>query len=171
MGFQWIFWTVLSLFVPFPTQQLKWFRQGFLHLVSALWMLIHSFGFNLKHAWVSVYNCHLLGLEIRIKASKDAPEMFAIYSSMMRFICNWILEDFQFTRMYCTETTFSFHISSSIFLTLSIDISFLGQQILAIRAQVEGLTVDEESLAYLGEIGDRTSLRQFSDLWASESVL
>jgi hypothetical protein len=31
--------------------------------------------------------------------------------------------------------------------------------------------VDEESLAYLGEIGDRTSLRQFSDLWASESVL
>jgi hypothetical protein len=66
--------------------------------------------------------------------------------------------------MYCTETTFSFHISSSIFLKLSIDISFLGQQILAIRAQVEGLTVDEESLAYLGEIGDRTSLRQFSDL-------
>ncbi len=69
------------------------------------------------------------------------------------------------------DSTFSFHISSSIFLKLLIDISFLGQQILAIRAQVEGLTVDEESLAYLGEIGDRTSLRQFSDLWASESVL
>jgi hypothetical protein len=62
------------------------------------------------------------------------------------------------------DSTFSFHISSSIFLKLLIDISFLGQQILAIRAQVEGLTVDEESLAYLGEIGDRTSLRQFSDL-------
>jgi len=69
------------------------------------------------------------------------------------------------------DSTFSFHISSSIFLKLSIDISFLGQQILAIRAQVEGLTVDEESLAYLGEIGDRTSLRQVSALWASESVL
>lgn len=35
-------------------------------------------------------------------------------------------------------------------------------QILAIRAQVEELVVDEESLAYLGEIGQRTSLR--SDL-------
>ena len=32
-------------------------------------------------------------------------------------------------------------------------------QILAIRAQVEELVVDEESLAYLGEIGQRTSLR------------
>jgi RuvB-like protein 1 (pontin 52) len=32
-------------------------------------------------------------------------------------------------------------------------------QILAIRAQVEELAVDEESLALLGEIGQRTSLR------------
>lgn len=32
-------------------------------------------------------------------------------------------------------------------------------QILAIRAQVEELVVDEESLAFLGEIGQRTSLR------------
>lgn len=32
-------------------------------------------------------------------------------------------------------------------------------QILAIRAQVEGLAVNEESLAFLGEIGERTSLR------------
>lgn len=32
-------------------------------------------------------------------------------------------------------------------------------QILAIRAQVEELQIDEESLAYLGEIGQQTSLR------------
>ena len=32
-------------------------------------------------------------------------------------------------------------------------------QIIAIRAQVEELVVDEESLAYLGEIGQMTSLR------------
>ncbi|MEW5308203.1 MAG: hypothetical protein WDW38_000180 [Sanguina aurantia] len=32
-------------------------------------------------------------------------------------------------------------------------------QILAIRAQVEGIGIDEDSLAYLGEIGERTSLR------------
>lgn len=32
-------------------------------------------------------------------------------------------------------------------------------QILAIRAQVEELVVDEESLAYLGEIGQQASLR------------
>lgn len=32
-------------------------------------------------------------------------------------------------------------------------------QILAIRAQVEELVVDEESLAFLGEIGQQTSLR------------
>lgn len=37
-------------------------------------------------------------------------------------------------------------------------------QILAIRATVEGLSVDEESLAFLGEIGERTSLRQSSSL-------
>ena len=36
---------------------------------------------------------------------------------------------------------------------------FINLQILAIRATVEGLSVDEESLAYLGEIGERTSLR------------
>lgn len=33
------------------------------------------------------------------------------------------------------------------------------EQILAIRAQVEELVVDEDSLAFLGEIGQRTSLR------------
>jgi len=33
------------------------------------------------------------------------------------------------------------------------------QQILAIRAQVEELVVDDESLAFLGDIGQRTSLR------------
>lgn len=32
-------------------------------------------------------------------------------------------------------------------------------QILAIRAQVEELEIDEESLAYLGEIGQQASLR------------
>lgn len=32
-------------------------------------------------------------------------------------------------------------------------------QILAIRAQVEGLEIDEESLAFLGEIGQQASLR------------
>lgn len=32
-------------------------------------------------------------------------------------------------------------------------------KILAIRAQVEELVVDEESLAYLGEMGQTTSLR------------
>lgn len=32
-------------------------------------------------------------------------------------------------------------------------------QILAIRAQVEELVIDEESLAYLGEIGQQASLR------------
>lgn len=32
-------------------------------------------------------------------------------------------------------------------------------QILAIRAQVEELVIDEESLAYLGEIGQKASLR------------
>jgi len=32
-------------------------------------------------------------------------------------------------------------------------------QILAIRAQVEEIDIDEESLAYLGEIGQQTSLR------------
>jgi RuvB-like protein 1 (pontin 52) len=69
------------------------------------------------------------------------------------------------------DSTFSFHISSSIFLKLLIDISFLGQQILAIRAQVEGLTVDEESLAYLGEIGDRTSLRHAVQLLTPAKIV
>jgi len=39
-------------------------------------------------------------------------------------------------------------------------------QILAIRAQVEEIDIDEESLAYLGEIGQQTSLRlDFCILW------
>lgn len=37
-------------------------------------------------------------------------------------------------------------------------------QILAIRAQVEELVVDEESLAFLGEIGQQTSLRSVMKL-------
>ncbi|CAK9265168.1 unnamed protein product [Sphagnum jensenii] len=44
-------------------------------------------------------------------------------------------------------------------------------QILAIRAQVEGLTVDEESLAYLGEIGDRTSLRHAVQLLTPAKIV
>ena len=32
-------------------------------------------------------------------------------------------------------------------------------QILAIRSQVEGIGIDDESLAFLGEVGERTSLR------------
>lgn len=36
-------------------------------------------------------------------------------------------------------------------------------QILAIRAQVEEIDIDEESLAFLGEIGQQTSLRY--DSW------
>jgi DNA helicase TIP49 (TBP-interacting protein) len=32
-------------------------------------------------------------------------------------------------------------------------------QILAIRAQVEEIDIDEESLAFLGEVGQHTSLR------------
>jgi DNA helicase TIP49 (TBP-interacting protein) len=32
-------------------------------------------------------------------------------------------------------------------------------QILAIRAQVEDIDIDEESLAFLGEVGQQTSLR------------
>ena len=32
-------------------------------------------------------------------------------------------------------------------------------QILAIRAQVEEIDIDEDSLAYLGEVGQQTSLR------------
>eukprot|EP00245_Coleochaete_scutata_P007618 TRINITY_DN23104_c0_g1_i1.p1 TRINITY_DN23104_c0_g1~~TRINITY_DN23104_c0_g1_i1.p1 ORF type:complete len:456 (+),score=109.30 TRINITY_DN23104_c0_g1_i1:167-1534(+) len=44
-------------------------------------------------------------------------------------------------------------------------------QILAIRAQVEGLTLGEESLAYLGEIGQRTSLRHGVQLLTPASIL
>lgn len=44
-------------------------------------------------------------------------------------------------------------------------------QILAIRAQVEGIAVDEDSLAHLGEIGDRTSLRHAVQLLTPASII
>ncbi|OWM69019.1 hypothetical protein CDL15_Pgr025206 [Punica granatum] len=44
-------------------------------------------------------------------------------------------------------------------------------QIIAIRAQVEELMVDEESLAYLGEIGQKTSLRHAVQLLSPASVV
>ncbi|GBF92422.1 hypothetical protein Rsub_04526 [Raphidocelis subcapitata] len=44
-------------------------------------------------------------------------------------------------------------------------------QILAIRAQVEGITVDEESLAHLGAIGERTSLRHAVQLLTPASLM
>ncbi|RZC00932.1 RuvB-like protein 1 [Glycine soja] len=44
-------------------------------------------------------------------------------------------------------------------------------QILAIRAQVEELVVDEESLAFLGEIGQRTSLRHAVQLLSPASIV
>ncbi|CAK9174384.1 unnamed protein product [Ilex paraguariensis] len=44
-------------------------------------------------------------------------------------------------------------------------------QILAIRAQVEELVVDEESLAYLGEIGQTASLRHAVHLMSPASVV
>ncbi|GFZ13146.1 P-loop containing nucleoside triphosphate hydrolases superfamily protein [Actinidia rufa] len=44
-------------------------------------------------------------------------------------------------------------------------------QILAIRAQVEELVVDEESLAYLGEIGQQASLRHAVQLLSPASVV
>ncbi|GAQ86895.1 P-loop containing nucleoside triphosphate hydrolases superfamily protein [Klebsormidium nitens] len=44
-------------------------------------------------------------------------------------------------------------------------------QILAIRAQVEGIAVDEDSLAHLGEIGDRTSLRHAVQLLTPASIM
>ncbi|KAG8371334.1 hypothetical protein BUALT_Bualt13G0076900 [Buddleja alternifolia] len=44
-------------------------------------------------------------------------------------------------------------------------------QILAIRAQVEELKIDEESLAYLGEIGQQTSLRHAVQLLSPGSVV
>mmetsp|Transcript_37175 Transcript_37175/g.82685 ORF Transcript_37175/g.82685 Transcript_37175/m.82685 type:complete len:459 (+) Transcript_37175:220-1596(+) len=44
-------------------------------------------------------------------------------------------------------------------------------QILAIRAQVEGIGIDEESLAFLGEIGERTSLRHSVQLLTPAMML
>ncbi|KAG1674724.1 hypothetical protein FOA52_013559 [Chlamydomonas sp. UWO 241] len=44
-------------------------------------------------------------------------------------------------------------------------------QILAIRAQVEGIAIDEESLAFLGEIGERTSLRHSVQLLTPAMML
>eukprot|EP00798_Chlamydomonas_sp_ICE-L_P024334 gene24334-9950_t len=44
-------------------------------------------------------------------------------------------------------------------------------QILAIRAQVEGILIDEDSLAYLGEIGERTSLRHAVQLLTPSMML
>ncbi|AQK60873.1 hypothetical protein Zm00014a_020243 [Zea mays] len=44
-------------------------------------------------------------------------------------------------------------------------------QILAIRAQVEEIDMDEESLAYLGEIGQQTSLRHAIQLISPASVV
>merc|ERR1711976_689840 len=37
-------------------------------------------------------------------------------------------------------------------------------QIFAIRAQIEGIIIDEESLAYLGDLGENTSLRHAMQL-------
>jgi len=44
-------------------------------------------------------------------------------------------------------------------------------KILAVRATVEGLVVDEESLAYLGDVGERASLRHAVQLLTPASVL
>ncbi|CAK7329156.1 unnamed protein product [Dovyalis caffra] len=44
-------------------------------------------------------------------------------------------------------------------------------QILALRSQVEELHIDEESLAYLGEIGQRTSLRHAVQLLSPASIV
>ncbi|KXZ45693.1 hypothetical protein GPECTOR_51g678 [Gonium pectorale] len=44
-------------------------------------------------------------------------------------------------------------------------------QILAIRAQVEGIGIDEESLAFLGEVGERTSLRHAVQLLTPAAML
>ncbi|PNH03397.1 RuvB-like 1 [Tetrabaena socialis] len=44
-------------------------------------------------------------------------------------------------------------------------------QILAIRAQVEGIGIDEESLAFLGEVGERTSLRHAVQLLTPAMML
>ena len=44
-------------------------------------------------------------------------------------------------------------------------------RILAIRAAVEGLTVDEESLSYMGELGEKTSLRHVVQLLTPSAML
>ena len=44
-------------------------------------------------------------------------------------------------------------------------------QILAIRAQIEGLTIDEAAYAYLGEIGVRSTLRYAVQLLTPAKVL
>ena len=44
-------------------------------------------------------------------------------------------------------------------------------QILAVRAQVEELVVEEEGLAYLGEIGQRASLRHAVQLLSPASII
>ncbi|KAL4421953.1 hypothetical protein ABPG77_007895 [Micractinium sp. CCAP 211/92] len=44
-------------------------------------------------------------------------------------------------------------------------------QILAIRGQVEGIALDEDSLTYLGEIGEETSLRHAVQLMTPAAVL
>ena len=44
-------------------------------------------------------------------------------------------------------------------------------QILAIRAQIEGITVDEEAYAYLGEIGVRSTLRYAVQLLTPAKVV
>lgn len=44
-------------------------------------------------------------------------------------------------------------------------------QILSIRSQIEGLTIDEEAFAYLGEIGVRSTLRYAIQLLTPAKVL
>jgi len=44
-------------------------------------------------------------------------------------------------------------------------------RILAIRAAVESLIIDEESLGYLGEMGERTSLRHAVQLLTPSAML
>ncbi|KAE8705794.1 RuvB-like 1 [Hibiscus syriacus] len=52
-----------------------------------------------------------------------------------------------------------------------IPVDLLDRLILAIRAQVEELVVDEESLAFLGEIGQSTSLRHAVQLLSPASIV
>ncbi|KAK6130944.1 hypothetical protein DH2020_035313 [Rehmannia glutinosa] len=67
---------------------------------------------------------------------------------------------------YCTHVNFI----SNCLLVLSPDFSTINQ-ILAIRAQVEELNIDEESLAYLGEIGQQASLRHAVQLLSPASIV